>query len=120
MKNTKVIIIVIVAVVIVFVFFTLKPTADNKPVTVQAPTPVPVIPTASPSPYSAEIKAKIRSEFINTCHTKGRYSLAVCTCGADYLSANYSESDLAKMYLDYHATNVVPKALEVAADKCTE
>ena len=130
MKNPKVIIAVIVVIIVILFIFksvannkSMAPSADNVS-PIEKPTLVPVTPTTAPavtqSKYSVELKAKVRSEFINTCHTKGKYSLAVCTCGADYLSANYSESDLAKMYLDYHTNNVVPKALEIAADKCSK
>jgi hypothetical protein len=128
MKILKLAIITTIAVVIVAVFI-FKFTVNNKPtsqiqVTTQ-PTPTPVVnptqmPTTTSSQYSDSLKAKVRSEFINTCHTKAKYSVAVCTCGADYLSANYSESDLAKMYLEYHNSNVVPKALEAAEKNCSQ
>jgi len=126
MKNTKVIAVAIV-VIIVIAILVLIPATKNKSVSPssvvnsgQKPTTAPITATVTSSGYSPELKAKVRTEFINTCHTKGNYSIAVCTCGADYLASNYSESDLAKMYLQYHTTNVVPKALEIAADKCTK
>jgi hypothetical protein len=120
MKNTKTIVVAIVAVIILFAVFIFRPADDNKQVAPSEPTVTPVTSTITPSKYSADLKAKVRSEFINTCHTKGKYSVEVCTCGADYLSANYSETDLAKMYLDYHQNNITPKALEIAAEKCTK
>jgi hypothetical protein len=119
-------VIIIIAVIILLVVVLFKPKnrqpekIDQIPTpTLSMETPVLMTPTDS-SKYSPELKAKVRSEFINTCHTKGKYTVAVCTCGADYLSANYSESDLAKMYLQYHTSNVVPKALEIAAEKCSK
>jgi hypothetical protein len=121
-KSYLVVVITVVAILLVIVFFK----SDNKKSekTEQVPTQVietVVPPTLTTSPkYSPELKAKVRSEFIDNCHTKGKYTIAVCTCGADYLSANYSESDLAKMYLQYHTSNVVPNALEIAAEKCSK
>lgn len=83
-------------------------------------TVTPEKPTPTPSKYSEELKAKVRSNFISTCNSKGHYGIPVCTCGADYLSKNYSESDLAEMYLQYHSTNQPPAALQKALDFCTK
>jgi hypothetical protein len=132
MKNSKLIIIILFAVIVVIgiIFqFTSKPKSTGQNQTTAQPTETPTVnPTqvpqnvsakpTIPSQYSDALKAKIRSEFINTCHTLGKYTITACNCGADYLSANYSEDQLAKMYLDYHTTNIVPNALQKAADVC--
>jgi hypothetical protein len=122
MKNIKLGIIIIVIIIGIGVFFQLtnKSKSTNQNPIINPPTET-ISPTVTPTPssqYSDEIRAKVRSDFINSCHTKAKYSITVCNCAADYLSKNYSDEALAKMYLEYHTSNIVPKDLETAADVC--
>ena len=75
-------------------------------------------PSASTSQYSSAVKAKVRSEFITACNVQGHYTIAECNCAADYLAKNYSESELAKIYVEYHATKKISSQLEAAAKAC--
>jgi mannitol-specific phosphotransferase system IIBC component len=75
--------------------------------------------TGGISKYSAETKAKIRSEFIASCKAGiGQQYGAVCNCGADYLAAKYSEAELARIYVEYHATSKIPTEVQAAYDAC--
>lgn len=77
-------------------------------------------PTSS-SKYSASIRAKVRAEFIKNCtnHYGQKYASA-CNCGADYLAANYSDDDLAKVYVEYHTTGKVTPEIQKAIDACQD
>jgi hypothetical protein len=83
-------------------------------------TPTPALTTKPVSKYSAELKAKVRSEFIGNCETKGHYSVTECNCAADYLAKNYTESELAKIYVEYRESSQVPAALEAASKACVK
>jgi hypothetical protein len=85
--------------------------------TTNIPTPIPTY-TPSPTGYSAELKAKVRSEFIGNCQTKGHYSVTECNCAADYLAKNYTESELAKIYIQYRTSSQVSAALDAASKVC--
>jgi hypothetical protein len=83
-----------------------------------APTAAAAAPTIKPSTYSEAFKAKVRSEFINACNVKGRQTIAVCNCTADFLAKNYTEAQLADFYAQYHATNKLSGDIEKAATNC--
>jgi hypothetical protein len=122
MKNLKLVIIIILVIIVIGIFlqFTKKPkdTNQNPAITPPVETLVPTVTSTPSSQYSDEVRAKVRSEFINNCHTQGKYEISDCTCAADYLSKNYSDADLAKMYLEYHSSKKIPSAIETAANKC--
>ena len=85
----------------------------------QIPTTSPIQPSSTPSKYSDALKAKVRSEFINTCNTTGHYAVSVCTCAADSLSKNYSETELAEMFIQYHTSNKIPSAITASINTCS-
>lgn len=132
MKNLKIIITIVVIVLIVGVIFLF--TANHKsaiqtkvvihptqiPVVspVESPTPTAVQPTAS-SKYSEEFKAAVRKDFINSCNTRGHYEIAVCTCIADYLKKNYSETEIAQMYIQYHTSGQISGAIKTSVNICS-
>jgi hypothetical protein len=123
MKSSKLGVIIIAVVVVVagsiFLF-----AHDKNPVTTVTPTqrqeasPTNVVPTTSK--YSAELKAKVRSEFINDCNTKSHAGVQVCTCAADYLAKNYSETQLAEFYVQYRVSSQIPDAIKIAVSNCSE
>ncbi len=90
---------------------------STKPSVVPSKPPLTVAPTSA---YSADVKAKVRAEFINSCHTKAEYSVKACTCTADYQAKNYSESQLAQFYLQYHTTGKISGAIQTIADNCNK
>jgi len=122
MNNLKwgIVILAVIVVVAIFFQFRKKPklTDQNPGLSLPTETLSATLTPAPPSQYSDEVRAKVRSDFINTCHTQGKYEVSVCNCAADYLADNYSETELAKMYVQYHSTKNIPSALEKAADKC--
>ena len=77
-----------------------------------------IVVTTTPSKYSAEFRAKVRSDFINSCVTKGKQEIAVCNCTADYLSKNYSEAQLVNFFVQYHTSNKLPEEVNKAAVNC--
>lgn len=114
-----IVITIVIAISTFFKFFRQLKFSDQNPLITPTPEMISITMTPVPtSPYSDEVKAKVRSDFINTCHTQAKYDISVCTCAADYLSKNYSDTDLAKMYLQYHTTKKIPSALEAAANFC--
>ena len=119
MKITKLslIIIVIIIGVVAIILATNHRSINKSKIIVASPTP-----TVSPAPviskYSAELKARVRSEFISNCETKGHYSATECSCAADYLAKNYTESELAKIYYQYKSSSEVSPALEAASKFC--
>jgi hypothetical protein len=123
MKNTKVGL--MLAVIVVLVIGAIVLVGNNRKakfpsqISVFSSTPT-LKPTTKPaaSKYSAEIKAKVRNEFISNCETKGHYSATECNCAADYLAKNYTESELAKIYVQYKNSSEVPAALEAASKAC--
>jgi hypothetical protein len=86
--------------------------------------PEPTIIKVSPSPtssskYTPEFKAKARSEFITSCKLKvGQQYTTACECGADYLAANYSDTQLEKAYVEYHSSNTIPAEVQAAYEAC--
>ena len=127
MKPSKISLIVI-AVVVVVIGLVVAVTMKSNPVSQEkAAAIIPQVPITSPTPaatatptgYSAEFKAKVRSEFVTSCNTKAEYSLTVCNCVADYLAKNYTESQIAVFYVQYHASNRVPEAIKTAVESCT-
>jgi uncharacterized protein (UPF0333 family) len=123
MKNLKLGIIVLVIVIFIGITFgfTKKSKSTNQNSIVGTTENISITLTPIPtSQYSDEIKMKVRSDFINTCHTQGKYEISECNCAADYLSTKYSDIDLAKMYVEYHKTKKVPSALEEAANVCVK
>ena len=128
MKKITPIFIIIVVLAIVGIAYAV--TGNHKSVSPAQTTALPpqTTPVASPSPttqpttsgYSADTKARVRTEFVNTCVTKGHYSNSECNCAALYLANNYSETELAKMYIQYHSTSKVPAALEAAEKVCVK
>lgn len=126
MTNPKPILIIIVIIVTVFVIFQFvnhRPTTVKNHISQLTPTPtISQTPTASPTAsilYSDAVKTKVRSSFIDSCHTLGHYATAVCTCAADYLSKNYSESKLAEFFIQYHTSNQVPAAIKTSISACS-
>jgi hypothetical protein len=78
-------------------------------------------PTTTTSQYTTEFKAMIRSTFITNCKTKyGNDYEANCQCAANYLSAHYTDSQLADVYKKYHATYQMTPELQAAYDACKE
>jgi hypothetical protein len=124
MKNLKLGIIGILIIIVIGVLFRFmgkEKSINQNPTTTETTEKVSLTLTPVPtSQYSDEVKAKVRNDFINTCHTQGKYEISECNCAADYLSKNYSEADLAKMYLEYHNTKKAPSALEKAAEVCVK
>jgi hypothetical protein len=123
MKNTKVgLTIVVVIILIIGIMFLAGNNHKAKfpsQTSVFSSTPVPTTKaTSAASKYSAQLKAKVRSEFISNCETKGHYSAAECNCAADYLAKNYTESELASIYVQYRNSSQVPAALEAASKVC--
>ena len=133
MKNSKLGIILIAAAAviigIVFIFTVNKKPNSQTPVAVdstqtptaglsQTPTAVPTKASVTSAGYSPELKAEIRNDFINNCNKQGNYGIPVCSCAADYLSEKYSETELAKMYIQYHTSSQVPSAVRTAIDSC--
>jgi hypothetical protein len=123
MKNNKIGLILAVVVVLVIGIMLL---ANNNP-KAKSPSQISVFsststpkPTTKPatSKYSTELKAKVRNEFISNCKTKGHYSVTECNCAADYLAKNYTEAELAKIYVQYRNSSEVPAALEAASKAC--
>jgi hypothetical protein len=144
-KSAKIIAIILCFIGAVFIFFWIfskqtstKPkqsTKINQPTL--SPTPETEIPsqlngsptqTSSSTPkttekslFSAELKAKARNSFIANCKTKfGQEYTKECTCGADYLASHYTDSELEKVYVEYHSSNAIPKAVQAAYDACKE
>ena len=132
LKSSGVIIIAILVVAgIVFLL-----TKNHKPISqtkktispTQTPT-ISVVPTLTTAPtvevspmssqYSIAIKAKVRNEFIDNCNTIGHYSISICTCAADYLKKNYSETELAKIYVQYHTSSQIPGAVVTSISTCS-
>jgi hypothetical protein len=123
MKNTKVgLMLVVVIVLIIGIMFLVGNNHKAKfpsQTSFFSSTPAPTSTTKpAVSKYSAEVKAKVRSEFISNCETKGHYSAAECNCAANYLAKNYTESELAKIYVQYRNSSEVPAALEAASKAC--
>jgi hypothetical protein len=123
MKNNKAgLILIVIIIVIIGIMFLIDNNHKNKfpsQTSVFSSTPAPTStnkPTASK--YSAAVKAKVRNEFISNCQTKGHYSAIECNCAADYLAKNYTESELANIYLQYRNSSQVPAALEAASKAC--
>jgi hypothetical protein len=129
MKSSKFvlpIIIGLVAIVSVLFMFGSKAKPKNYPQTaVDNPTSLKtkvessVQPTATPSKYSAEFKAKVRASFIANCDSRGHYGVPVCTCTAEYLSNNYSEEQLAKFYVEYYTEGKTPEEIKSAINTCS-
>jgi hypothetical protein len=136
MNFQKYSLIIIVAIVVITgtILFIRKPNSQVKlqitptlsPIISQTPTSTPTAtiivtkptPTPTESKYSAATKAKVRSDFIASCISKGHYSSQICNCVADYLKNNYTEVELAKIYVQYHSTSQVPAVLETGLNKC--
>jgi hypothetical protein len=123
MRNTKVglAIVVVVALIIGIMFLVDNNHKANFPSQTSffSSTPAPTSTTKpAASKYSAQLKAKVRSEFISNCETKGHYSATECNCAADYLAKNYTESELASIYVQYRNSSQVPAALEAASKAC--
>jgi hypothetical protein len=77
--------------------------------------------TPSPSQYSAEFRAKARSTFMANCIAKfGQQYASACTCGADYLAAHYTDTQLTKIYLEYHSSSQIPKEVQAAYNVCNK
>jgi hypothetical protein len=87
-------------------------------VSTPTPTVIPATPTSS-SKFSPEVRAKARSEFIASCKAKeGQQYTAACECGADYLAAHYTDTQLEKAYIAYHFGNTIPSEVRAAYDAC--
>jgi hypothetical protein len=134
MKNTKLLIIIIVIAIVIagaiFVIANKSKSTNQIPVAtssqiplespIQTPTTSPAAVQTSPSGYSEALKTKVRSEFVSSCNTKGHYSIAICNCVADYLAKNYSETELAKIYVLYHSSGQIPSEVETSLSSCTK
>ena len=123
MKNTKVgLILVVAAVLIIGIVFLVnnnrKSSFPNQASVVSSTPGSKSTVTPAVSKYSAELKAKVRSEFISNCETKGHYSAIECNCAANYLAKNYTEDELAKIYIQYRTSSQVPAALDAASKAC--
>jgi hypothetical protein len=69
--------------------------------------------------YTAEFREKVRNIFIANCKIKiGQQYTKECTCGADYLASHYTDTELEKVYLEYHSSTSVPKEIQAAYDAC--
>jgi hypothetical protein len=122
MKNTKVgLMLAAVVVLIIGVLFFVNNNRKAKfpsQTSVFSSTPTPVLTSKPVSKYSTELKAKVRNEFISNCKTKGHYSAIECNCAADYLAKNYTEEELAKVYVQYRTSSQIPAALDAASKAC--
>jgi hypothetical protein len=84
------------------------------------PTVIPITP-APTSKYSPAFRAMARAAFISGCKAKvGQQYGAACNCGADYLAAHYTDSQLEKIYVEYHSGNQVPSEVRTAYDACKD
>jgi hypothetical protein len=123
MKNTKVGLVLVVAIVLIIgiIFLVKNNSRANFPNQTLVVNSTPTsMPTTKPiSKYSAELKARVRGEFISNCQTKGHYSATECNCAADYLAKNYTEAELAKIYVQYRTSSQIPAALDAASKACT-
>ena len=90
----------------------------NQTTTIIASPTLTIVPTPATTGYPAALKAKVRSQFISNCETKGHYSAAECNCAADYLAKNYNESEIAKIYVQYRVSSEIPTALVAARKAC--
>ena len=120
-KLSLIILIIIVGVAGLLLAINSKPhtqTKANQTTTIIASPTLTIVPTPATTGYPAELKAKVRSQFISNCKTKGHYSAAECNCAADYLAKNYNESELTKIYVQYRVSSEIPAALEAASNAC--
>jgi hypothetical protein len=119
MKPTKLTLIILVTIIGIaaIIFISMSKSGEKKKVITESTTGTS---TSTPmvTEYPEELKAKVRSEFISNCEGKGNYTATECNCAADYLAQNYSESDLAKIYIQYRTSSETPAALEAARNAC--
>jgi hypothetical protein len=130
-RNSAIIIVLIIAVIVAAILLisrghkeassndttkkSLHETANPTSITVTSTQKV-----TGPTRYPAAIRAKVRSDFINSCSdVVGRQHVSECNCAADYLAANYSDAQLAKLYLDYHLSTQVPGEIKAAIKSCS-
>jgi len=122
MKNIKVgLMLTVVVVLIIGIMFLVnnnRKTTFPSQVSVANSTPTSMPTTKPVSRYSAELKTRVRGEFISNCETKGHYSAIECNCAANYLAKNYTEDELAKIYIQYRTSSQVPAALDAASKAC--
>ena len=129
--NKSTVIIGIIVLVVLVAGIALSRQSKPSPVNT-APAAVKVVPTAivkataaptiilpSPTPAKSALQIKAKQDFIAACTAKlGSGTDSVCGCAADYLEANYTDADMAKMYIQYHVQNTVPEAVKTAIGKC--
>ena len=122
---------IIAIIVLVFgtvIFLIFNKHSDAKVVNLETkPTVVTSVPTATIVPstptgaskYTPEFRAKARSSFIANCKIKvGQQYETACECGADYLAAHYTDTELEKAYIEYHSGNKIPSEVQAAYDAC--
>jgi hypothetical protein len=144
-KSTKIIGIIIVVVIVaaLVIFLTNNkqmiakpaqtPTTDNTTISptplVESPSQIKVshTPTSTITPktevnstqYTDEFRAQVRNTFIANCKAKlGQQYASNCACGADYLTAHYTDAELTKIYLEYHSSSQIPKEVQAAYNAC--
>jgi hypothetical protein len=94
---------------------------DTKPTAVTSIPTVTIVPTIpnNASKYTPEFRTRARSAFIASCKLKvGQQYASACECGADYLAAHYTDSQLEKAYIEYHSGNNIPSEIRAAYDAC--
>jgi hypothetical protein len=78
-------------------------------------------PKSDSLPLTTEFRAKVRSTFIDSCKAKvGQQYTSACNCAADYLSAHFTDTQLATIYVDYHSSTKLPAAVQAAYDACKD
>lgn len=87
--------------------------------TIEMPTAAVASPTKGSTQLSVELRTKIRNTFISNCKAKvGQQYDSACNCAADYLATNYSDTQLEKIYIDYHSSSKIPSEIQAAYDLC--
>jgi hypothetical protein len=130
-KTTKIIGLVVALVLVIIgavTIFTPKKSVSPQPLQFAAsPKPTTQVITVTPkapeptSKFSDAVRAQVRSSFITNClNYYGKQYTTACNCAADYLRANYTDTQLETIYRQYHSSSSTPTAIKSAYDKCKD
>jgi len=66
----------------------------------------------------SDFKVGYRTSFIDSCKKSSGGNIQVCTCTANYLIKNYTETQLTEYSMQYKTSGQLPQALKTAVSVC--